>query len=193
MRACVFGASSDRLDPAYFAAAEELGRELAAGGHTLIFGGGQGGLMGAVARGAAALGGEIVGVAPRFFDEPGVLFEGCTRFVFTDTMRERKGIMEDEAEGFVLLPGGIGSFEEFFEVLPLRQLGRHQKPISVLNTRGYYDSLLSLLQRAVEEGFLSERCLKLFRLCAEPREALEALVLPQEDAGGITRLEDYAR
>ena len=110
MNICVYGASGDRLDQAYFDAAFELGALLGQRGHSLIFGGGAGGLMGACARGASSAGADIVGVAPRFFDEPGVLYDGCTRFVFTETMRERKGIMEEQAEAFIALPGGIGTF-----------------------------------------------------------------------------------
>ena len=176
MNICVFGASSARLAPCYIEAAEELGRLLGRGGHRLIFGGGQTGLMGACARGAASAGGEIIGIAPRFFDEPGVLFEQCTRFVFTDTMAQRKTAMEEEAEAFIVLPGGIGTLEEFFEVLTLRQLGRHGKPIALLNTAGCYDALSAMLEKLASEGFMSREVPTLFRLCAEPAQALQAVL-----------------
>ena len=130
MKICIYGASGDELAQEYFDAAQSLGRLIAEGGHSLVFGGGSRGLMGACARGALSRGGEIVGVAPRFFDEPGILFPGCSRFVFTETMRERKAVMEDLADAFVVLPGGIGTFEEFLETLTLKQLGRHDKPIA---------------------------------------------------------------
>ena len=115
MKICIYGASGDELAQEYFDAAQSLGRLIAEGGHSLVFGGGSRGLMGACARGALSRGGEIVGVAPRFFDEPGILFPGCSRFVFTETMRERKAVMEDLADAFVVLPGGIGTFEEFWK------------------------------------------------------------------------------
>ena len=131
---CVYGASSDTIHPDFLKAGEALGSAMARRGHSLVFGGGGHGLMGAVARGVASSGGSITGVAPRFFNVDGVLFDGCTEFVYTDTMRERKAIMEERADAFLMTPGGIGTFEEFFEILTLRQLGRHNKPISVLNT-----------------------------------------------------------
>lgn len=109
MNICIYGASGDRLDAAYFEAARAFGRSLGQRGHGLIFGGGAHGLMGACAEGAAETGAEIIGIAPRFFDEPGVLFSGCTRFVWTESMRERKAAMEDAADAFVVLPGGIGT------------------------------------------------------------------------------------
>ena len=193
MRICVYGASGDRLDPAYFAAAHELGLLLARGGHTLIFGGGAGGLMGACARGAEEGGGEIIGVAPRFFDKPGILFPRCSRFLFTETMAQRKTAMFDESEAFIALPGGIGTFEEFFETLTLKQLGRHGKPMALLNMLGYYAPLSAMLERAAEDGFLSRRCFSLFALCPTPEEALQHVLTEQAPMGDLNRLEDYSR
>ena len=157
MKICVFGASSRELRQEYYDAAFELGAEMARRGHELVFGGGTSGLMGAAARGMSSVGGRgIIGVAPRFFDEPGILYEGCTEMIFTETMSERKKAMEDMSEAFVTLPGGIGTFEEFFEALTLKQLGRHAKAMAVLNTLGYYDSMESMLQKAVDERFFPE-------------------------------------
>ena len=149
MRICIYGASGQELPQPYFDAARELGRLLAAGGHSLIFGGGAHGLMGACAEGAHEKGGEIIGVAPRFFDEPGILYSQCTRFLFTETMAQRKTAMFEESEAFIALPGGIGTFEEFFETLTLKQLGRHHKPMALLDTRGYYAPLMALLEKVV--------------------------------------------
>lgn len=193
MKICIYGASGSELDPRYYDAAEELGRLLAREGHSLVFGGGNHGLMGACARGAAASGGEIIGVAPRFFDEPGVLFEHCTRFVFTETIRERKAAMEAESDAFIVLPGGIGTFEEFFETLTLKQLGRHGKPIAVLNTLGYYSDLMRMLETAAEGRFLSRNCLLLFDLCSGPEEALQAVVHAPTLSGSPRRIIDYTR
>ena len=156
MKICVFAASSRTIDSSYVDEAFALGTELAGRGHSIVFGGGTSGLMGAAARGAAAGGGELIGVAPRFFDQPGILYEGCTQMLFTETMSERKKLMEDMSDAFVTLPGGIGTFEEFFEALTLKQLGRHAKAMAVPNTRGYYDAMDAMLRRAVAERFLSE-------------------------------------
>ena len=132
---CVYGASSDTIHPDFLKAGEALGAAMARRGHSLVFGGGGHGLMGAVARGVASGGGSITGVAPRFFNVDGVLFDGCTEFVYTDTMRERKAIMEERADAFLMTPGGIGTFEEFFEILTLRQLGGTTSP-SACSTPG---------------------------------------------------------
>lgn len=188
MRICIFAASSDHLAPAYIMAAEELGRLLGRGGHTLVFGGGRTGLMGACARGAAEHGAEIIGIAPRFFDEPGVLYERCSRFVWTETMAERKTAMEEEAEGFLILPGGIGTMEEFFEVLTQRQLGLHAKPIALLNTEGFYDGLAAFLRGMTGQGFAGREVPSLAPLCASPEEALAALTeAPKREAGGVSK------
>lgn len=153
MKLCVFAASSRELEQVYYDDAFALGAELARRGHTMVFGGGTSGLMGAAARGAASCGGELIGVAPRFFDEPGILYEQCSEMLFTETMSERKKLMEDLSDAFITLPGGIGTFEEFFEALTLKQLGRHAKAMAVLNTNGYYDAMEAMLQRAVDERF----------------------------------------
>ena len=155
MKICVFGASSRDLEQGYFDEAFALGAELALRGHTIVFGGGASGLMGATARGAKSQGGRLIGIAPKFFDEPGILDKDCDEMIFTETMSERKKAMEDMSEAFITLPGGIGTFEEFFEALTLKQLGRHAKAMAVLNTLGYYDALEAMVQRAVDERFLT--------------------------------------
>lgn len=193
MNICVYGASGSELAREYFEAAETLGRLIARGGHTLVFGGGQGGLMGACARGAYAENGSIVGIAPRFFDEPGILFPHCSRFIYTDTMRQRKQAMEDESEAIIVLPGGIGTFEEFFEMLTLKQLGRHGKPMAVLNTLGYYEAMYQMLENAVEGRFMSRNCLALFSMCQSPEEAMEQIRDGEQLVGSIRRLEDYGK
>ncbi|MBQ9686812.1 MAG: TIGR00730 family Rossman fold protein [Oscillospiraceae bacterium] len=182
MNICVFGASSALIDPAYFAAAEELGSLLAQNGHRLIFGGGRDGLMGACARGVLKQGGQPLGVAPRFFDEPGVLMTEECAFIFTDTMSERKRIMEDNADAFIALPGGIGTYEEFFETLTLKQLGRHSKPMALLNTLGYFDPFHTLLQFTAASRFMSADVLSLYALCDSPAQALLHVETPSAPA-----------
>ena len=192
MNICIYGASSNKLAQEYYDAAEALGALMAQQGHTLVFGGGHGGIMGAVARGAHAHGGAIIGVAPRFFDRPGILFEECTEFIYTETMRERKAIMEERSDAFLVLPGGIGTYEEFFEMLTLKQLGRHSKPMAMLNTRGYYDPMAAMMQNTVDEGFMSADCMELYGVCNTPAEALEYVLTAKQVTGSITRkIEDY--
>lgn len=168
MKICVFGASSRDLKQEYYDEAYELGAILAQRGHTIVFGGGTSGLMGAAARGAKSRGGRLIGVAPKFFDEPGVLYEDCDEMLFTETMSERKKAMEDMSDAFVILPGGIGTFEEFFEALTLKQLGRHAKAMAVLNTLGYYDAMEAMLERAVSEEFLTPDGRALYAVFTDP-------------------------
>ena len=189
MNICVFGASSALIAPAYFTAAKELGSLLAQRGHRLVFGGGREGLMGACARGVLKEGGRPLGVAPRFFDEPGVLMTEECDFVYTETMSERKKVMEDSADAFIALPGGIGTYEEFFETLTLKQLGRHDKPMALLNTLGYFDAFQNLLTFTAEARFMSADVLSLYALCTAPLDALlhvETPVTPTEN-GGLAR------
>lgn len=173
MNICMYGASSTDLDKIYYDAAEHLGRRIAARGHGLVFGGGAQGLMGATARGLAAGGGLIKGIAPRFFDKPGILYKECSEFIFTDTMRERKELMEKLSDAFIMAPGGIGTYEEFFEVLTLKQLGQLNKPIAVFNVNGYYELLLRLLEDTVSKGFMKASCLDIFGIFDDADEMLD--------------------
>lgn len=175
MRICVYGASSNEIDPKYIAATEILGEEMGKRSHSLVFGGGASGLMGAAARGMTLAGGEILGIAPSFFDVDGVLYDKCTDFIYTETMRERKFLLEENSDAFIISPGGIGTFEEFFEVLTLKQLGRHNKPIAVFNVDGYYNDLHTLLDKAVEGRFMKACCQELMAFFDAPRPMLDYL------------------
>ena len=161
MRLCVYGASSSNIDEFYIAKTYELGLELAKNGIGMVYGGGMNGLMGAAARGMHDGGGEIIGVAPTFFKVDGVLYPHCTELIHTQTMRQRKQIMEDKADGFIVLPGGFGTFDEFFEILTLKQLERHNKPIVIYNIKGYYDNLMEFIEFSITEGFVKEACREL--------------------------------
>ncbi len=167
MTICVYGASSNTIDKSYILPVEELGRRLAQRGHKLVYGGGATGLMGAVARGVYEEKGEITGVSPKYFNVDGILFQNCTEFIYTETMRERKQIMEDRADAFVMVPGGLGTFDEFFEILTLKQVGRHQKPIAVFDINGYYNAMGKMLDVAIEHDFMKENCVKLFEFFDE--------------------------
>ena len=172
MNICLYGASSNTIDEKYIKQTEAFGEILAERGHTLVYGAGAGGLMGAAARGVQKKGGKIIGVAPSFFNVDGILFEDCTEMIYTETMRERKGIMEQKADAFVMVPGGIGTFDEFFEILTLKQLGRHNKPIAIFNQNGYYDSITALLENAIKEGFMTEKNRELLGVFEKAEELL---------------------
>lgn len=165
MKICVFGAASPKIDPAFIAETEALGAELARRGHTLVFGGGANGLMGAAARGAKSAGGEVIGITPKFFEDENIeaLFEECDDLIETDSMRDRKMIMEEMSDAFLVVPGGIGTFEEFFEVLTLKQLRRHDKPIAIYNIMGYYDELHAVMDVSVAKGFINDNCKSLYK------------------------------
>lgn len=183
MDICVYGASSNDIDRAFLDAGEALGLRMAQRGHGLVFGGGAQGMMGATARGIHAGGGHSIGVAPTFFQVDGVLYDHCTEFIPTETMRQRKQIMEERADAFVMTPGGIGTFEEFFEILTLKQLGRHNKPIAVLNTGGYYDNMEAMMRTAIAGHFMKPACLALYGVFQSPDELLD--YLEQYDAQAL--------
>lgn len=153
-RVCVFCGSSPGIRPEYRDATMQFGQQLAASGIALVYGGGHVGLMGIVADAVLASGGEVIGVMPRHLIEREVDHKGLTQFHAVETMHERKMMMSTLADAFVLLPGGIGSWEEFCEAVTWAQLGIHRKPCGILNVEGYYDSLISLVTRAVSDGFM---------------------------------------
>lgn len=175
MNICVYGASSNVIDEKYIEKVEELGRIMVERGHNLVFGGGAQGIMGAAARGVHEKKGQILGVAPRFFEVDGVLFEHCTEFIYTDTMRERKRIMEENSDAFIMAPGGMGTFEEFFEMLTLKQLGRHCKAIVVYNIYGFYDTMEKMMQEAIDKKFIKPECRELYGVFDDAEEMLDYL------------------
>ncbi|MBQ5602207.1 MAG: TIGR00730 family Rossman fold protein [Clostridia bacterium] len=166
MRICVYGAASPTIDKSYIEAVEKMGKEMVLRGHSLVFGGGGNGLMGAAARGVRSEGGKILGVIPKFFDEEDIeaICDFCDELIQPNTMRERKQIMEDNSDAFIVVPGGIGTFEEFFEILTLKQLCRHNKPIAIYNINGYYDELNMVLIEAMKKNFIREDCSDLYEI-----------------------------
>ena len=193
MNICVYGASSASLSKIYYEQAELLGSLMAKDGHRLIFGGGKHGLMGAIATGMWRENGSILGIAPKFFDEPDVLFEHCSEFIYTETMRERKQLMEERSDAVIVLPGGIGTYEEFFEILTLKQLGQTSRAIAILNTNHYYDPMLAFLQNTVDQKFMSAGCMDLFYIHDNPEKLLEYIRTYVPVSGGISRLSDYSK
>jgi uncharacterized protein (TIGR00730 family) len=158
----VYCSSSKSLDPIYYAAGTALGTAIAREGWDLVYGGNHVGLMGTVADAARAAGGKVIGVTPQLFVDQGLGDSGCDELIVTDNLRDRKAILENRADAFVALPGGLGTFEEIFDIVVHRQLGYHQKPIVLLNIDGYYDCLIQMIQNGVEKKFIRIESRKLF-------------------------------
>ena len=175
MKICVYGAASSEIDESFVKAGEELGRKMAEHGHSLVFGGGRNGMMGAVARGIAEKGGKILGIQPAFFQENNaeISFIDCTEFIHTETMRERKRLLEEKSDAFIISPGGIGTFDEFFEILTLKQLGRHNKAICIFNINGYFDKMLEMMQVCVDQKFITEDCRCLYKVYKDVESMLD--------------------
>ncbi|MEO0370079.1 MAG: TIGR00730 family Rossman fold protein [Pseudomonadota bacterium] len=172
---CVFCGSRRGGNPAYEAAATELGREIAKNGWRLIYGAGDVGLMGAVANAAQSGGAETFGVIPEHLVKWEVGKRDLTHYVVTETMHERKKVMFMNCDAVVVLPGGAGSLDEFFEVLTWRQLGLHEKPVILLNVEGYWGPLVDLMHHIVDQGFADASLLEFVTVCETVEEAVSAL------------------
>lgn len=182
MNITVYSASSGQVPEKYVEAARELGRLIARGNHTLVNGAGRTGLMGAVTDACLAEGGRAVGIIPQFMVEQHWQHEGMTELIVTPDMHRRKERMAEMSDACIALPGGVGTLEELLEVITWKQLGLYVKPIVILNTDGYYDPLLKLLRRAVDERFMRSLHADIWRVAATPAEALElALTTPLWD------------
>jgi uncharacterized protein (TIGR00730 family) len=173
---CVYCGSRSGVLPAYAEVARQVGTWIAKHNGQLVYGGGNNGLMGLVAQATAEAGGRVVGIIPKALQTKENTRIACTELHVVDTMHERKQMMAERADVFLALPGGIGTFEEFFEVWTWRQLGYHDKPIGLLNTAGYYDGLLQFAQRSVQAGFLSDWQMDLIRSNEDPISLLKELV-----------------
>jgi uncharacterized protein (TIGR00730 family) len=179
---CVYCSSSDRLDAKYVEVAAELGREMVRRGWGLVYGGGNTGLMGAVARAVKQNGGRVVGVIPEFMKVRELAYAEADELVTVITMRERKLLMETRADAFVALPGGWGTLEEIMEILTLRQVDVVRKPCVFLNQDGFYDDLLRLFDRMLREKFFKPSNLDLFRVAATVPEIFEQI----DASAGVT-------
>ena len=176
MRAiCVFCGSREGARPSYAEAARRVGETLARRGIVMVYGGGRVGLMGAVADAALEEGGEVVGVMPEALLAKEIAHEGLTKLHVVGSMHERKRLMADLSDGFVTLPGGYGTFEEFLEVLSWAQLGIHEKPCGLLDVDGYYDPFVALFDEAVEEGFLHSDHRSLVLMEKDPELLLDVM------------------
>lgn len=172
---CVYSASSTKIAPVYFAVAEELGHLLASRGINLINGAGSIGLMAATSNAALASGGTVTGVIPRFMIEQGWHHTGLTQLVETETMHERKHLMAEMSDGIIALPGGCGTLEELLEIITWKQLGLYLKPIVVLNIDGYFNPLLEMLQKAIDENFMRPEHGNIWVVANTPEEAVQLL------------------
>ncbi|WP_424967570.1 TIGR00730 family Rossman fold protein [Dinoroseobacter sp. S375] len=164
---CVFCGARPGRDPAYEAAATALGGWLAKAGHQLVYGAGDVGLMGHVARACQEAGGDTFGVIPTHLLEMEVGKTDLSRFVVTETMHERKKVMFTNSNAIVVLPGGAGSLDEFFEVLTWRQLGLHDKPLYLLNIQGYWDPLIDLVDHVIAQGFANPSLREMITVCTD--------------------------
>ena len=175
LRVCVYCGSSRQCDPIYLAAAERLGRELARDGATIVYGGGAVGSMGALAQGALAEGGKLIGVIPDFMMELEWGHKGITELRVVRDMQERKRVMLQDAQAVVALPGGSGTLDELLEAISLKRLALFLGPIVVVNTRSYFDDLLRALERCIAERFMDPRHKLMWSIVNEPEEVLPAI------------------
>ena len=173
---CVFCGSSGGSRPAYAAAARQVGERLARRGLRLVYGGGRVGLMGAVADGALAAGGAVIGVIPEALMRRELAHAGLTELYVVASMHERKALMAEAADAFIALPGGYGTLEEFCEVLTWAQLGIHRKPIGLLNVAGYFDPLIAMLEHGIQSGFIRRGYLEPLLCSHEPDELISRLL-----------------
>ncbi|MDP1654715.1 MAG: TIGR00730 family Rossman fold protein [Hylemonella sp.] len=177
---CVYCGSRPGSKPAYAEAARAVGTWIGQHGGQLVYGGGKAGLMGITAEATLQAGGRVVGVIPKALVEKEWALHDCTELHIVDNMHDRKRMMAERADAFLALPGGIGTFEELFEVWTWRQLGYHDKPIGLLNVDGYYDALRAFLDKTVEQQFLGDWQMALIQIGVDPRALLASIV---QDAG----------
>jgi uncharacterized protein (TIGR00730 family) len=171
----VYCSSSSKIPSIYFDAARELGSALVANGWSLVYGGNAVGLMGAVADAVREAGGKVIGITPQVLMNKGITDERCTELIVTPDMRQRKALLESRGDAFIALPGGLGTFEEIFEIIVGRQLNTHTKPIVLLNIAGYYGPLLAMLQHGIDQRFIKADSDRLFHVAANVPEAMAHL------------------
>ena len=169
---CVFCASSNAVGEVYLNAATDLGRRMGQAGIDLVYGGASIGLMGAVARGVHAKGGKVTGVLPKFFKSKEIEYSEADELIVTRDMRERKAIMDERSDAFIVLPGGVGTLEEAMEIFSLIQLKQTLKPLVFINTDGFYDGIIRHFEQLVELKFAKEETLEMYALVKSPEEAI---------------------
>lgn len=185
---CVYCGSSSNVPEIYCAAATRLGKLIAESNLKLVYGGGKSGLMGLVAEGVLAGGGEALGVIPHHIANREISHTGLTELHLVDTMHERKQMMVDLADAFVILPGGLGTLDEFFEIMTWRQLALHDKPIVIVNIEGYWSPLLVLIDRLIDQGFARENDRQMLQVVDSVEDVPAALATaPRENVDPQTK------
>ena len=174
----VYCSASEAVPPVYLDSARDLGRAVARQGWTLVYGGNNVGSMGRLADGARSAGGKVVGVTPQSLVDAGIADGACDELIVTATMRQRKALLEERGDAFVALPGGLGTFEEVFEILVGRVLGCHDKPILLLNVADYYRPLLAMIDHGIEHRFIKPRARDAFQIVSSVEQAIVALRNP---------------
>jgi len=173
---CLFGAASDKINGKYIEDVEELGRRMGKAGFAMIYGAGGSGLMGAAARGMTEVKGKIIGVTPRFMHKIEPVYDMCTELIDTKTMAERKEVMQDRADAFIIVPGGVGTFDEVFQIITLKELGQlGNKPIVLLNIDGYYNEFQQMMLAANGKGFLRRHVMSMYHVCNDIDDALSTI------------------
>jgi uncharacterized protein (TIGR00730 family) len=186
---CVYCGSRPGVEPAFAEAARQVGLWIAQNKGQLVYGGGHNGLMGMMADACLQAGGRVIGVIPKALVEKEWAHTGCSELHVVENMHERKRLMAEHADAFLAMPGGIGTFEEFFEVWAWRQLGYHDKPVGLLNINGYYDSLLDFLSTAVRQGFMNAGQMQLINTGTHAEPLLKSLVTEAGLAPGKLKLD----
>lgn len=189
---CVFCSSSNELDPAYYTHAQRLGRVLTQKNWGLVYGGTRVGIMGRLAQEVNQLQGEVTGVIPRHIFDKGIAYENCQQLIITSDMRERKKIMDERADAFVALPGGFGTLEEVLEVITLKQLQIHHKPIVFLNTNGFYDPFLAFAHQVYEQKFAASRYKSLYYIASDVEDLVAYLESYEPDHDVLDKWESEA-
>ena len=174
MRICLYGSGSRKIDEIYTDVAYELGTLNAQKGHTLVFGGGNTGMMGACAHGVHDNNGKSIGIAPEWIGNFEPICQDCSEFIYVDTMDERKNKFVENSDAFIISPGGIGTLDEFFEIITLRKLKRHNKEIVIFNINGFYDTMIKMIDEMSEKGFLYKQT-ELFKVTDNVEEIFEYL------------------
>lgn len=175
MNLCVYCSSSDAVDRVHFEVAGAFGTRLGERNDTLVYGGAAVGLMGELARSAQAAGGNVIGILPRSIAAHGIGFETADELILAESLRERKRLMEERADGFVALPGGFGTLEELLEIITLKQLGEHKKPVVLLNNDGFYDRLFACFEQLYAAKFAKPETREMYVFCNTVEEVFEYL------------------
>jgi uncharacterized protein (TIGR00730 family) len=172
---CLFGAASNNIDDIYIHETEALGKEIGSQGYTLLYGGGSTGIMGACSRGVASAGGKVVSVIPTFMDSKELINYNSDEMIWTKNLDDRKAIMLDRSDAFIIAPGGVGTLDEFLQVLTYENLSLLSAPIIIYNINNYFDGLLNFIDYSIRKGFTRTGVRDLFRVCNNPVEAVDLI------------------